>query len=224
MSCVAHIINLIVVDGLKEINESVLRVMNAVKYVRQSPSKLSKSKECAEIEKIESKNSLCLDVSTRWNSTLLMLNVAQKFERVDRLDEQDPCFKLDLQIKVLSDIVDDDIEVLHLGSLYVTSNTFAHEISSIHNILKEWQESDDFDIYSMRMKMRKKFDKYWGDPEKVNHLLYIALGHDPRHKLNFVEFMLDELYGNEKGARIAKMVKDIVTSRIFLGSGRLTHD
>ncbi|XP_073061975.1 zinc finger BED domain-containing protein RICESLEEPER 2-like [Primulina eburnea] len=65
MRCVAHIINLIVVDGLKEINESVSRVRNAVKYVRQSPSRLIKFKECVEIEKIESKNSLCLDVSTR---------------------------------------------------------------------------------------------------------------------------------------------------------------
>ncbi|XP_073017778.1 zinc finger BED domain-containing protein RICESLEEPER 2-like [Primulina eburnea] len=176
MRCVAHIINLIVVDGLQEINESVSRVRNAVKYVRQSPSRLIKFKEYVEIEKIESKNSLCLDVSTRWNSTFLMLNVTQKFERAfDRLDEQDVCFKLDLQYKEWSDIVDDD------GG--------------------EWQESDDLDVYAMGMRMRKKFDKYWGEPEKVNKLLYIAVVLDPRHKLDFVEFMLAELYGNEKGAR-----------------------
>ncbi|XP_073017614.1 zinc finger BED domain-containing protein RICESLEEPER 2-like [Primulina eburnea] len=58
--------------------------------------------------------------------------------------------------------------------------------------------------------MRKKFDKYWGEPEKVNKLLYIAVVLDPRHKLDFVEFMLAELYGNEKGARVAKMVKDML--------------
>lgn len=99
MRCVAHIINLIVVDGLKDMNESVARVRDAVKYVKQSPARLSKFKECVKIEKIESKNSLCLDVSTRWNSTFLMLDVAQKFERAfETFDEQDPCFKLDLQL------------------------------------------------------------------------------------------------------------------------------
>ena len=76
----------------------MIKVRNTIKYVKQSPSRLSKFKECVEIEKIESKNSLCLDVPTRWNSTFLMMNTAQKFERAfDRFDEQDPCFKLDLQ-------------------------------------------------------------------------------------------------------------------------------
>ncbi|KAG6526759.1 hypothetical protein ZIOFF_016760 [Zingiber officinale] len=94
------------------------------------------------------------------------------------------------------------------GSLYVTSNTFAHEISYIHTILKEWQQSDDIDVYSMGIRMKNKFDKYWGDPEKVNKLLYIAVVLDPRHKLDFVEFMLIELYGDEKGAKVGKIIKD----------------
>lgn len=65
------------------------------------------------IEKIESKNSLCLDVSTRWNSTFLMLNVAQKFERAfERFDEQDPCYKLDLQLAKWVGVVNDDGEVV----------------------------------------------------------------------------------------------------------------
>ncbi|KZV45203.1 zinc finger BED domain-containing protein RICESLEEPER 2-like [Dorcoceras hygrometricum] len=109
MRCVAHIINLIVVDGLKDISESVTRVRDAVKYVKQSPARLNKFKECAMFEKIESKSSLCLDVSTRWNSTFLMLNVAQKFERAfERFDEEDPYFKLDLQCKKREVIVNDD--------------------------------------------------------------------------------------------------------------------
>ncbi|XP_042396475.1 zinc finger BED domain-containing protein RICESLEEPER 2-like [Zingiber officinale] len=249
--CVAHIINLIVADGLKDINQSVMNVRNAIKYVKQSSSRLSKFKECVEIEKIESKNSLCLDVPTRWNSTFLMLNTAQKFERAfDRFDEQDPCFKLDLQYVEWHTILNENGEMIfdsdgkpkrelktfdgkptsidwtnvrHFasllqvfyeltlkvsGSLYVTSNTFAHEISYIFTILKEWQESDDLDVYSMGIKMKNKFDKYWGDPEKMNKLLYIAVVLDPRHKLDFVEFMLIELYGDEKGERVGKIIKD----------------
>lgn len=179
MRCVAHIINLIVVDYLKDINESVTIVRDAVKYVKQSLARLSKFKECAKLEKIESNISLCLDVSTRWNSTFLMLNVAQKFERAfERFDEQDPCFKLDLQFRKWEVVLNDgnvifgadskpqnemktndgrptctdwsnvrlfasllqvfyEITLKVSGSLYVTFNTFAHEISSIHTILKE---------------------------------------------------------------------------------------
>ena len=102
MRCVAHIRNLVVQNGLKDLNESVTRVRDAIGYVRQSPARLRKFKQCAEMEKIECKGLLSLDVTTRWNSTYLMLETAQKFERnferfsFKRFDEEDPCFKLDL--------------------------------------------------------------------------------------------------------------------------------
>jgi hypothetical protein len=35
--CCAHILNLIVSDGLKEIDESIVKVRSAVKYVKSSP-------------------------------------------------------------------------------------------------------------------------------------------------------------------------------------------
>lgn len=73
MRCVAHIINLVVTDGLKEIGSSVMKIRAAVHYVRQSPARLKRFKECIEHENIKSKSLLCLDVATRWNSTYLML-------------------------------------------------------------------------------------------------------------------------------------------------------
>ena len=51
MRCIAHIINLVVSDGLKEYNDSIARVRGVVKYVRQSPSRLQKFKECVDIER-----------------------------------------------------------------------------------------------------------------------------------------------------------------------------
>ena len=72
-------------------NELVAHVKGAVRYVRQSPARLAKFKECAVIEKIKSKSLLCLDVSTRWNSTYLMLDAAQKFEKAfEAFDDVDP--------------------------------------------------------------------------------------------------------------------------------------
>ena len=97
MRCIVHIINLIVSRRLKELKDSIACFRRGVKYARQSPSMLQKFKECVEIEKIQSKSLLCLDVSTRWNSTYLMLDAAQKFERVfERFDEMNPYFKGEL--------------------------------------------------------------------------------------------------------------------------------
>jgi hypothetical protein len=42
MRCCAHILNLIVTDGLKEVSDSIVKVRNAVKYVKSSPSKFEK--------------------------------------------------------------------------------------------------------------------------------------------------------------------------------------
>lgn len=86
MRCAAHILNLIVGDGLKIINPSIKRVCDAVRYVKHSPGRSTRFKECCVDENIDCKSLLCLDVPTRWNSTYLMLSVAIKFEKAfDRL-------------------------------------------------------------------------------------------------------------------------------------------
>jgi hypothetical protein len=52
-----------------------------VKYVKGSPQRLTLFKSCVERKKLMCKSSLKLDVSTRWNSTYMMLEAAQKYER-----------------------------------------------------------------------------------------------------------------------------------------------
>jgi hypothetical protein len=88
--CCAHILNLIVTDGLKEVDESIMRVKSAVKYVKSSPARFESFKTCLERENINFKGLLCLDVPTRWNSTFKMLEGAEKcqsaFELMEELD------------------------------------------------------------------------------------------------------------------------------------------
>lgn len=72
MRCVAHIVNLVVQDGLKELSTSVKNIREAIRFVRQSPARLARFKKCCEEENIDSKSLLCLDVPTRWNSTYLV--------------------------------------------------------------------------------------------------------------------------------------------------------
>uniref|UniRef100_A0A803Q0L6 Uncharacterized protein n=1 Tax=Cannabis sativa TaxID=3483 RepID=A0A803Q0L6_CANSA len=81
MRCSAHTLNLIVSDGLKELNEAISSIRNAVRYVRSSPVRLKRFKESCTDANIESKALLCLDVVTRWNSTYMMLEAAIKFKK-----------------------------------------------------------------------------------------------------------------------------------------------
>ena len=67
--CVAHVLSLTVREGLKEANESISRIRNAVKFVRCFPARLLKFNVCVIKEQIESSRHLCVDVETRWNST-----------------------------------------------------------------------------------------------------------------------------------------------------------
>ncbi|KAI4327816.1 hypothetical protein L6164_020233 [Bauhinia variegata] len=90
MRCAAHILNLIVNDGLKDLSPSIVAIRNAIRYVRSSPQRLQKFKQAAHAEKIISGASLCFDVPTRWNSTYIMLEHAIPFQKAfDRLEDED---------------------------------------------------------------------------------------------------------------------------------------
>jgi hypothetical protein len=82
MRCAAHILYLIVQDGLKEVDQSIKRVRAAIRYVRSSSSRLAKFKEIAQWEKVNSKAFLNLDVCTRSNSTYDMLKATCTYEKV----------------------------------------------------------------------------------------------------------------------------------------------
>ena len=94
--CVAHILNLIVWDGLKVVGKSVKRVRATVRFIRQSP-RLQIFQECAVAEKIESKASLSLDIPTRWNSTFKMLSTALVYEHAfTKYSKRDPYYNVEL--------------------------------------------------------------------------------------------------------------------------------
>lgn len=79
--CNAHILNLIVKEGLSEQHESIFQVRMAVKYVKSSPARSASFKSHVEKVKLDTHGLLSLDVETRWNSTYLILDTAVKFEK-----------------------------------------------------------------------------------------------------------------------------------------------
>ena len=74
--CSAHILNLIVQEGLKVTDEAIHNVRESVKYVRGSEARKIKFAECMNQLSLSSCRSIRQDVPTRWNSTYLMLECA----------------------------------------------------------------------------------------------------------------------------------------------------
>jgi hypothetical protein len=79
LRCCAHIINLVVKDGLEEHFNSISRIRNAVRYVRSSPSRYDSFLDSVVKVKSDCKRKPCLYCETRWNSTFLMLETAEKY-------------------------------------------------------------------------------------------------------------------------------------------------
>jgi len=181
MRCAAHIVNLIVRDGLQEVDLSIKRVRAAVRYIKNGTSRLVKFKEIAKEEKVDNKAFLKLDVPTRWNYTYLMLKAIIVYEKVFlKLVEDDTNYVIDLSeardgfghpdeddwdnAKKMAQFLQHfhDLTVRISSSLQVTRNTFFHEIGEVYLLIQEWLNSEDNLQVSMGMRMKEKFDKYWG--------------------------------------------------------------
>ncbi|XP_075640576.1 zinc finger BED domain-containing protein RICESLEEPER 2-like [Castanea sativa] len=231
MRCCAHILNLIVGEGLKEIDASVARVREAVRYVKSSPNRNQTFRNFMERLGMESKSFLCLDVPTRWNSTYLMLETAEKFEKVFlRMDFEDDGYSSYFRSKedsgglgspCMSDFQNCRAFVTFLrlfynatkkfsGSLYVTSNAFFDEIFVIQESISQLVKSQNTLLKNTATNMQTKFEKYWGEGGKINPLLYVAVILDPQKKLRFLKFSFSEIYGNEVGKVMVDKVKDLL--------------
>ena len=79
--CCAHVINLLVQDGLSEIETVIENVQESVKYLIASEARLIKFGEIAKQLQLPSKK-LILDCPTRWNATYAMLAAALEFREV----------------------------------------------------------------------------------------------------------------------------------------------
>nr|KAJ0207108.1 hypothetical protein LSAT_V11C500290930 [Lactuca sativa] len=77
MRCMAHIINLIVRDGINKNDESVKCLQDAVRYIRKSTQRIALFKK----RRVESTKFLCNDCPTRWNSTYDLLKITMDLEK-----------------------------------------------------------------------------------------------------------------------------------------------
>ncbi|KAL4584113.1 hypothetical protein LXL04_008703 [Taraxacum kok-saghyz] len=202
--CMAHIINLIVKMGLKHQNYHVECVQNAVKYIRGSTQRIKKFKKAMKDVAVDTKRFLCGETPTRWNSTFELLTSAydvrdafvefgmqeKSFEKdVDRVPE----FKDFEEIKKTIDF----LEKFKTKTEKVSCSTkplihqFTREILDISLHLTNWSLDPGF--VEMVPGMKEKYDKYWGDYEKMSDFVFFAVLLDPQCKSQFLLYTFREM-------------------------------
>ncbi|KAG8650724.1 hypothetical protein MANES_07G065770v8 [Manihot esculenta] len=169
--CCAHILNLLVQDGLSEIADIIKNVRESVKHLVVSKSRCLIFSEIAKQLKLPSKK-LLLDCGTRWNATYFILSAALKFKDVfPRYQQRDSSYTYlpsedDWQkVKEVCSFLEEFNEITNVisGTEYPISNLFLPELHSRKKLLDKAHENGDIYMKAMVGKMKSKFDKYLGD-------------------------------------------------------------
>ncbi|XP_010247968.1 PREDICTED: zinc finger BED domain-containing protein RICESLEEPER 2-like [Nelumbo nucifera] len=198
--CCAHILNLLVQDGLGEIGHIIENVRESVKYINQYEARKQTFSKIVQQLQLGTKKLVIIDFPTRWNSTFQMLLCALKFKDVfprfqgrkpnyDYLSTPEEWKNVEKVCEVLE--VFNVVTNIIFDSDYPTSNFYLSEIYRVKEILnlKAMDESDF--IRRMVGKMKGKFDKYWGE---CNLLMVVASVMDPRCKLRLAEMFFPKIY------------------------------
>jgi hypothetical protein len=80
LRCAAHVINLVVKDGLKSVSLGISKLRSSVKWIRQSPTRKEAFNNAVKSCGIISDKKPTTDVATRWNSTFLMIDSSLPFK------------------------------------------------------------------------------------------------------------------------------------------------
>lgn len=195
--CLAHILNLIVKDGLKKISESIVKIRSCIKAIHTTPRRRQIFLDVCAYESVKA-IILPLDCETRWNSTFIMLQLAIKMKGIIiRTKDRDKTFP-DIpdeeewrRAKILCTILKPFYECILKASAtsYLTINNTLTSILSIRTYLFKMRfYLDDF-VRDTYRPMIEKFNKYW---ENCNLLYMVACILDPRYKMQFISFYYRE--------------------------------
>ncbi|XP_042400218.1 zinc finger BED domain-containing protein RICESLEEPER 2-like [Zingiber officinale] len=166
--CCAHILNLLVQDGLSEIQDIFFNVRESVKHIAASETHVNIFSEISKQLKLSSKK-LVLDCCTRWNATFCILSAALEFKDVfPRYAARDAAYTFLpseedwKKVSVVCSFLEEFNEITHLisGSEYPTSYFFLTELYTIKKLLNEASADEGSFIVEMINKMKIKFDKY----------------------------------------------------------------
>ena len=222
MRCCAHILNLIVKEGLDIIGEAIEKVRDAVAFWTATPKRVEKFEDACRYFKICGGKKLVLDCKTRWNSTYEMLDIALMYKEVfarlkknSKGKEEKFPLPTPYEWQMAKDICDrlaifSRTTEAFSGRHYPTANLYFQKVCEIRLALRKWLACGNSVIEAMAGNMILKFDKYW---DVINYMLAVASILDPRKKLECVSFYFHLIYGDGyeyECGRIKRLLVDLV--------------
>ncbi|KAH0782487.1 hypothetical protein KY290_002085 [Solanum tuberosum] len=160
--CSAHILNLIVQEGLKAAIDSLIAIRESVKHVRGSDGRMQKFEQCVKQVGIETNLGLRLDVVTRWNSTYLMLESALPYEKLDSISTQK---KISLVKNKLYELFDHYTNKQNVVSASSTIRTTPSEARRKPKGFKVFNEFKAFENETVSSDGKSELDLYLEEPK-----------------------------------------------------------
>ncbi|XP_051138111.1 zinc finger BED domain-containing protein RICESLEEPER 1-like [Andrographis paniculata] len=183
-------------DGIKYLCNSEAHLIEFSKIKKQLSLSLKK---------------LFLDCPIRWNRTYMMLASALQFKDM-YIDVGFLYVPTEFEWSQVEDVcqflgVFHDITNVIYASEYPKANIFFPKLYRIKELLNEKSSHHSSHMRSMALRMKEKFDKYWGES---NMLISLGAILDPRYKMELVDFAFPIIYGEDEASTYVSEIKKIL--------------
>lgn len=212
--CACHILNLVARDGMAVISKVLEKIKALVLAVKGSPLQWEELMKCATECGLDKSKGIQLDVSTRWNSTYLMLRDALYYKaafirlkvanrsKYAKISPSDTDWGMAATVFQCLENFYDLTELLS-GTSYPTANLFYRGFCAIRELLSKWINHKNLTIRQMATAMSEKFEKYWGCSSTS---LAVACFFDPRYKKKIIEFYMRKFAGDYYQVQLEEFV------------------
>jgi len=192
--CCAHILNILVQDGMRTIHSVIKMIRELLKHIDSSPSRLQAFNSIANGKGVASKAGVYLDVPTRWNSTYKMIREASDYKAVlnayaSKYLEVCPSEEEWMKAEAICEFLKafEDLTLAVSADRKPMAHMFLPLVLCIQHALKVDPALQSTDLLKeLASSMCCKFEKYW-EPGEANPR---SKDHNPRRKNKEIPFNL----------------------------------
>uniref|UniRef100_A0A803MU68 BED-type domain-containing protein n=1 Tax=Chenopodium quinoa TaxID=63459 RepID=A0A803MU68_CHEQI len=217
MRCCAHILNLIVQDGLSAVvSNGVQRIRDSVVFWTASDKRVQRFEQVAKQITPECSRKLALDCKTRWNSTYEMLSIATSYKEVfvvlsarNNLYKNPPTPEDWEKVEKICEHLEvfSKTTLSFSGTNYPTANLYFPKICALRIAISGWLLSPHDYVRKMADIMLQKYNKYWAS---VNGLMGVATILDPRYKMALIRFYFAKIFDEHDFEIEVRRISDLL--------------